>query len=95
MLYHLYSFVREGSNMSISPMGLSGLGYNGHIFWDSELWMYPALLVMQPKLAKSMIQYRFDRLEAARRNAFNHGYKGAMFPWESAGLGLRKRRSGR
>ena len=88
MLYHLYSFVREGSNMSISPMGLSGLGYNGHIFWDSELWMYPALLVMQPKMAKSMIQYRFDRLEAARRNAFNHGYKGAMFPWESAGTGV-------
>ncbi|MFO0468451.1 MAG: glycoside hydrolase family 65 protein, partial [Bacteroidota bacterium] len=88
MLYHLYSFVREGSNMSISPMGLSGLGYNGHIFWDSELWMYPALLVMQPKMAKSMIQYRFDRLEAARRNAFNHGYKGAMFPWESAGPGV-------
>lgn len=88
MLYHLYSFVREGSNMSISPMGLSGLGYNGHIFWDSELWMYPALLIMQPKMAKSMIQYRFDRLEAARRNAFNHGYKGAMFPWESAGTGV-------
>jgi len=88
MMYHLYSFVREGSNLSISPMGLSGLGYNGHVFWDSELWMYPALLVLHPELAKSMIQYRYDRLEAARRNAFNHGYKGAMFPWESAGSGV-------
>lgn len=88
MLYHLYSFVRAESNLSPSPMGLSGLGYNGHVFWDTELWMYPALLILHPEMAKSMIQYRFDRLPAARRNAFNHGYKGAMFPWESAGTGV-------
>ena len=88
MLYHLYSFVREGTAYSPSPMGLSGLGYNGHVFWDTELWMYPALLVMQPQLAKSMIEYRFQRLEAARRNAFSLGYKGAMFPWESAETGV-------
>ncbi len=88
MLYHLYSFVREGTSNSISPMGLSGLGYNGHVFWDSELWMYPALLVMKPELAKSMIEYRYERLEAARKNAFTNGYKGAMFPWESAESGV-------
>ncbi len=88
MLYHLYSFVRAESNLSPSPMGLSGLGYNGHVFWDTELWMYPALLTLHPEMAKSMMQYRFNRLEAARRNAFNHGYKGAMFPWESAGTGV-------
>jgi trehalose/maltose hydrolase-like predicted phosphorylase len=69
-------------------MGLSGLGYNGHVFWDTELWMYPALLVMQPALAKSLVEYRFQRLPAARRNAFSHGYRGAMFPWESAGTGV-------
>jgi len=88
MLYHLYSFVREGNDLSVSPMGLSGLGYNGHVFWDTELWMYPALLVMQPALAKSLVEYRFQRLAAARRNAFSHGYRGAMFPWESAGTGV-------
>jgi trehalose/maltose hydrolase-like predicted phosphorylase len=88
MLYHLYSFVREGTAQSPSPMGLSGLGYNGHVFWDSELWMYPALLVMKPELAKSMIEYRYQRLEAAKRNAFANGFKGAMFPWESAETGV-------
>lgn len=88
MLYHLYSFTREGSDMSPSPMGLSGLGYNGHVFWDTELWMYPALLVLHPEMAKSMVEYRFQRLGAAQKNAFNHGYKGAMFPWESAGTGV-------
>lgn len=88
MMYHLYSFVREGTSLSVSPMGLSGLGYNGHVFWDSELWMYPSLLVLHPQLAKSMIEYRFQRLEAAKRNAFSKGFKGAMFPWESAETGV-------
>jgi trehalose/maltose hydrolase-like predicted phosphorylase len=88
MLYHLYSFVREGTAYSPSPMGLSGLGYNGHVFWDAELWMYPAILVMHPELAKSMMEYRYQRLEAARRNAFANGFKGAMFPWESAETGV-------
>ncbi|OLY92616.1 Trehalose and maltose hydrolase (possible phosphorylase) [Cnuella takakiae] len=88
MLYHLYSFAREGSAFSLSPMGLSGLGYNGHVFWDTELWMYPALLVMQPQIARGLVEYRFNRLEAARRNAFSKGFKGAMFPWESAETGV-------
>ncbi|HJV20044.1 MAG TPA: hypothetical protein VJ552_09230 [Sediminibacterium sp.] len=88
MLYHLYSFIREGSEISPSPMGLSGLGYNGHVFWDTELWMYPAILVLHPEMAKSLVEYRYQRLPAARRNAFNHGYKGAMFPWESAASGV-------
>lgn len=88
MLYHLYSFVREGSDMSPSPMGLSGLGYNGHVFWDTELWMYPSILVLHPEMARSLVEYRFQRLTAAKRNAFNHGYKGAMYPWESAATGV-------
>ena len=88
MLYHLYSFSREGTAFSLSPMGLSGLGYNGHVFWDTELWMFPAILVLHPEIAKSLIEYRYQRLEAARKNAFAHGYKGAMFPWESAETGV-------
>ena len=83
-LYHLYSFARAGTSFSLSPMGLSGLGYNGHVFWDTELWMFPPLLMMQPDIAESLLNYRFERLEAAKQNAFAHGYKGAMFPWESA-----------
>ncbi|WP_022826156.1 glycoside hydrolase family 65 protein [Hymenobacter norwichensis] len=88
MLYHLYSFSRAGTEYSSSPMGLSGLGYNGHVFWDSDLWMFPALLVLHPDIAKSLVEYRFQRLDMARRNAFAHGYKGAMYPWESADTGV-------
>lgn len=83
-IYHLYSFARAGTPYSLSPMGLSGLGYNGHVFWDTELWMYPPLLVLQPDIARSLLEYRFQRLDAAKENAFAHGFDGAMFPWESA-----------
>ena len=86
-MYHLYSFVREGTSYSPSPMGLSGLGYNGHVFWDTELWMFPAILVLHPEMAKSMVEYRYERLKEAKHNAFAHGYKGAMYPWESAATG--------
>jgi protein-glucosylgalactosylhydroxylysine glucosidase len=82
-IYHLYAFCREGQAYSLSPMGLSGLGYNGHVFWDTELWMYPPLLLLQPNMAKSLLEYRYERLEAAKANAKSHGYLGAMYPWES------------
>ncbi len=83
MLYHHYAFFREGNHASCSPMGLSGLGYNGHAFWDGETWMFPALLLMQPQLAKEMLQFRFNGLQQAKLKAYLHGYKGAMFPWQS------------
>ncbi len=86
-LYHLYSFARAGTAYSLSPMGLSGLGYNGHVFWDTELWMYPPLLLLHPDIARSLLEYRYQRLDAARANAASHGFRGAMFPWESADEG--------
>ena len=86
-LYHLYAFARGDSDLSISPMGLSSQGYNGHIFWDTELWMFPPLLVLNQDIAKSLVNYRSDRLDAAKRKAINFGYKGAMFPWESDDTG--------
>lgn len=87
-LFNLYGSIREGSRRSIPPMGLSVRGfYNGHIFWDSEIWMYPALLILQPDLARQMLDYRIDGLDAARRRAYVHGYRGAMFPWEGDNRG--------
>ena len=86
-LYNLYSFGREGSRLSIPPMGLSAQGYNGHIFWDTELWMYPPMLLLNQGIARSMMDYRTDRMEGAIRRAYAHGYKGVMFPWESDDTG--------
>lgn len=86
-LYNLYSYGLEGSALSISPMGLSSRGYNGHIFWDSELWMFPPMLLFNRGIAESMISYRVNRLEGAIKKAAAYGYKGAMFPWESDDAG--------
>ena len=86
-LFNLYSSCRAGSRLSIPPMGLSSQGYNGHIFWDTELWMYPPMLLLQPELARSMLNYRIDRIGPARRKAMAYGYRGAMFPWESDDTG--------
>lgn len=86
-LFNLYSSCRAGSRLSIPPMGLSSQGYNGHIFWDAELWMYPPMLLLQPELAKSMLDYRTDRIVSARRKAMAYGYRGTMFPWESDDTG--------
>lgn len=82
-LFNLYSSCRGGSRLSIPPMGLSLQGYNGHIFWDTELWMYPPMLLLNQDIARSMLDYRFDRLPTARKKALAYSYRGAMFPWES------------
>jgi trehalose/maltose hydrolase-like predicted phosphorylase len=82
--FYLWSSTRNGVNWSISPAGLSSNGYNGHIFWDAETWMYPSLLALHPDLAIGMDNYRRLRLRAAEQHAAATGYKGARFPWESA-----------
>lgn len=87
-LYHLYSFQRKDSRLSIPPMGLSTVkGYNGHVFWDAELWMYPPVLLLNQDLAKAHIDYRSDRLAKAVQRAEIFGYRGAMYPWESDDYG--------
>jgi trehalose/maltose hydrolase-like predicted phosphorylase len=82
--FYLWSSTRAGVDWSVSPAGLSSNGYDGHIFWDAETWMYPSLLAQHPELAAGMNAYRFERLGAAEQHAAATGYKGARFPWESA-----------
>jgi trehalose/maltose hydrolase-like predicted phosphorylase len=82
--FYLWSSTRDGVDWSVSPAGLSSNGYDGHIFWDAETWMFPSLLAQHPTLAKAMEAYRFDRLGAAEQHATATGFKGARFPWESA-----------
>jgi kojibiose phosphorylase len=87
-IYHLLICGREGNGeSSIGAKTLSGEGYRGHIFWDADIFILPFFLYSRPKVAKSMLLYRYNRLEAARRIAQSRGYKGAMFPWESADTG--------
>ncbi len=82
--FYLWSSTRDGVDWSVSPAGLSSNGYDGHIFWDAETWMYPSLLAQHPDLAAGMNAYRFQRLNAAEQHAAATGWAGARFPWESA-----------
>ncbi|MDB6099128.1 MAG: glycoside hydrolase family 65 [Gammaproteobacteria bacterium] len=67
------------------PMGACGLstGYTGHVFWDSDTWIFPALLLLHPERAKSLAMFRAYTLPAAKDRAKARGLKGAMYPWEA------------
>ncbi len=82
--FYLWSSTRADQDWSISPAGLSSNGYDGHIFWDAETWMFPSLLAQHPDLADAMEDYRFQRLPEALQHAQATGHPGARFPWESA-----------
>ncbi|MFC8732502.1 fibronectin type III domain-containing protein [Luteimicrobium sp. NPDC057192] len=86
-LFYMLESVRDGVDWSMSPGGLSSAEYNGHVFWDAETWMYPALLAAHPDLASGMNEYRHTLLDAATATASSHGLQGAQFPWESAQTG--------
>lgn len=86
-LYSLYSATNSRQDNSIPPTGLSSDNYGGLIFWDADIWMYPGLLQLHPELARSVVEYRYKTLPAARENARRLGYSGAFYPWTSASTG--------
>ena len=83
MLFHLLNSGPVRTVWSIPPMGLTSAGYYGHVFWDADTWMFPALLLAHPDIARSMVMFRSRTLDAAKRNARAHGFRGAMYPWEA------------
>ncbi len=86
--YHiLIAAPRHDEHVSIGPKTLSGLGYKGHVFWDTELFIVPPLILMQPKIARNLLMYRYHLLPGARKKARDNGYEGAMYPWESTDTG--------
>lgn len=82
--FTMYASVNPTTPGSLGPSGLSSDGYAGTVFWDADTWMFPALLAQHPQLAKVLVDYRSNTLPAARRNASNNGYQGALYPWTSA-----------
>ncbi len=73
--------IEDGTDASISATGLHGLGYFGHIFWDTEVFMLPFYTATAPEIAKTLLTYRYNRLNAARTFAKENGYIGAQYPW--------------
>jgi len=82
-LFHLMSSVPDRGEAGIGARGLSGAAYSGHVFWDADMFVLPALAGTHPAAARAMLEYRIRRLPAARRAAAALERKGARFPWES------------
>ncbi len=83
-LWALLCSLGTDGNTSISAKGLSGSGYEGHYFWDSEMYILPAFLHTSPELAKQMLQFRINTLDAARDIRKSLGYKrGISYPWRT------------
>ncbi|MER5968323.1 discoidin domain-containing protein [Streptomyces sp. NPDC002055] len=85
--YGLLSSVRRGSPNSIGPTGLTSDNYAGLKFWDAETWMFPSLLASHPKLAESVLEYRYRTMPGARANARKLGQQGLFYAWTSGSKG--------
>lgn len=84
-LYHLEVMTpAHDERFSVGAKGLTGEGYKGHVFWDSEIFILPFHLFTEPQKAKKLLRYRYLKLEQAKEKASQNGYEGALFPWESA-----------
>lgn len=102
--FYLLCSVREGVEWSIPPMGLSDDAFGGHVFWDADTWMFPALILQYPELARSIVDYRSNTLPGAMRNTLDEAAagppkpdegapwtgspRGARYAWESGRTGL-------
>ncbi len=85
--YHMQLMTPAHDNrMNIGAKGLSGEGYKGHTFWDTEIFLLPYFIFNMPEVARSLEEYRYLSLPGAHAKAKHNGYEGAQFPWESAWL---------
>ncbi|MBQ7828255.1 MAG: glycoside hydrolase family 65 protein [Clostridia bacterium] len=86
--FYLMTSASEFSPISVPPYGLSNPdAYEGHCFWDTESFMFMPPLFCAPRIARSMLDYRFKRMDAAANNARINGYMGIQFPWQSGQSG--------
>lgn len=90
-LFQLWTNVNSGGStdeLAVGARGLSGGGYRGHVFWDADVFVAPAMASIDPAAAHAMTRYRLRRLTPARERAAGEGRHGARFPWESASTGV-------
>jgi len=86
--YHLISSANPtDARTSIGARGLTGPGYAGHVFWDTEIYMLPFFTYTDPATARTLLEYRHHTLPAARAKARRGGWEGALYAWESADTG--------
>lgn len=85
--YNLYQLIQSAGRDkfgNIAAKGLSGEGYEGHYFWDTEMYMQPFFTLTNPDISRNLIDFRYEILDAARENAKILGHKkGALYPWRT------------
>jgi trehalose/maltose hydrolase-like predicted phosphorylase len=95
-VYHLISAANPvDEHASIRARGLTGEGYHGHVFADTEIYMMPFYVFTQPAAARALLMYRYHTLAAARQKTKAHGCQGALDAWEPADTGKKQRRARR
>lgn len=83
--YHLHIMAsRDDNRLGVGAKALSGEGYMGHSFWDTEVFILPYYIFTDPKTARRLLEYRYNLLGIAEEKAKKHGFMGAMYPWECA-----------
>ena len=86
--YHLISAANpDDERVSIGARTLTGPGYKGHVFWDTEIYILPFFVFTHPASARALLMYRYHTLAGAREKARRMGYRGALYAWESADTG--------
>lgn len=87
-IYHLLIAANEHDpRANIGAKSMSGEGYKGHVFWDTEIFLLPFYIFTQPDTARALLKYRYNTLKGAIENAQMNGFKGAQYAWESANTG--------
>jgi alpha,alpha-trehalose phosphorylase len=82
-LFQVAQATWRAEGAGVAAKGLTGLGYDGHYFWDTEIWVLPYLAYTQPRIARNLLRFRYTMLDAARRRAGQLDQRGALFPWRT------------
>lgn len=83
-LFHIFQAAGRDGRTGMGAKGLSGEGYEGHYFWDTEMYVLPVLIYTEPETARALLEYRYEKLPQARERAKVLGHPaGALFPWRT------------
>ena len=82
-LFHVLQASSRAENNGVAAKGLTGQAYEGHYFWDTEIYVMPFLIYSNPRIAKNLLTFRYRMLDKARERARELGKNGAMFPWRT------------
>jgi alpha,alpha-trehalose phosphorylase len=82
-LFHILQASARAEDTGVAAKGLTGQAYEGHYFWDTEIYLLPFLTYTSPRIARNLLAFRYKMLPQARARARELGHRGAMFPWRT------------